>query len=53
MWRSQQCEPEVKEAIRLGKRVDGRTRLLKMVVEEFKDKRMLLTKSVKLWESDS
>ena len=47
------CEPEVKEAIRLGKRVDGRTRLLKIVVEEFKDKRMLLNKSVKLRESDS
>ena len=47
------CEPEVKEAIRLGKRVDGRTRLLKIVVEEFKDKRMLLSKSVKLRESDS
>ena len=43
----------MKEAIRLGKRVDGRTRLLKIVVEEFKDKRMLLTKSVKLRESDS
>ena len=42
------CEPDVKEAIR--KRVDGRTRI---VVEEFKDRRMLLTKSVKLRESDS
>ena len=47
------CEPDVKEAIRLGKRVDGRTRLLKIVVEEFKDKKMLLTKSVKLRESAS
>ena len=36
------CEPDVKEAIQLGKRVDGRTRLLRIVVEEFKDRRMLL-----------
>ena len=43
----------MKEAIRLGKRLDGRTILLKIVVEEFKDKRMLLNKSVKLRESDS
>ena len=47
------CEPDVKEAIQLGKQVDGRTRLLRIVVEEFKDRRMLLTKSVKLRESDS
>ena len=33
--------------------MDGRTRLLTIVVEEFKDKIMLLTKSVKLRESDS
>ena len=43
----------MKEAIRLGKRVGGKTRLLIIVVEELKDKRMLLTKSVKLRESDT
>ena len=37
----------------MGKREDGKTRLLNIVVDEFKDKRMLLTKSVKLRESDS